>query len=611
MHTHGGLNQLVRQNSHVDFYVGLATSLIRSGPYYSTNVKSSERDIETLQSRCSAEGLAFLTKCLPKLGKALDQGMLNTQLSVPREFKRSSKNRGIPAFLQAYFKRVFNATGTLRDDADIVAVKFLRQVCFFLYKLELPYTREQETSVVEAFVRTEGELELELGGTVGDMVAAASYITRDVFAGFDPKDIVPRHGPGAVATGEHLDEKWDFSRLYNEIHQVYPYYEYFIVGGARELIDRLEWYKSLERRETGVAKVVLVPKDSRGPRLISCEPLEYQWIQQGLGRKIMCHLESFWMTKGHVNFTNQEVNRSIALESSKTLKYATLDLKEASDRVSLDLVRAVFKHCPELLRALEATRSSATTLPSGRVLPLKKFAPMGSALCFPVEAFCFWAIIVASLARRDRVSPSKSAESVFVYGDDIIVATEDADFCMQALESVGLLVNKSKSCIHGPFRESCGMDAFRGVQVTPIRCKAPWTGKSSDATAFASYVALRNNLASEGYTGAVLEYLEKHITRTYGKLPYGTKLAAYPCIHLLDAIEAEARNIASGFKHRVKQSLQRVEFLLSTFKSGKVVTRLDSWNRLLRDVVMGGGDTPSETVVPRSVKIKRRWTAVY
>lgn len=602
---------MVKQNSHVHFYVGLVVALIRSGPYYSTNVKSSERDVETIESRTLNEGLSFLTKCLPLLGKALDQGMMNTSLSVPREFKRSHQNRCIPAFLQAYFKLVFDECGCLRDEADVTAVEFLRQVCFFLYKLEQPYSPEQEASVIEAFVRTEGELELELGGKVGDMVAAASYITRDVFAGFDPKDIVPRHGPGAVATGERLEEKWHFARLYDGIHQMYPYYKYFVVGGARELVDRLDWYKSLERRETGVAKVVLVPKDSRGPRLISCEPLEYQWIQQGLGRKLMGHLESFWMTRGHVNFTNQEVNRQLALESSRTLEFATLDLKEASDRVSLELVQAVFKHCPELLRALEATRTSATLLPNGTVQSLKKFAPMGSALCFPVEAFVFWAVIVASLARRDRVSPSKSAEFVYVYGDDIIVPTADADFCMQALESVGLKVNASKSCIHGPFRESCGMDAFKGTQVTPIRCKAPWTGKSSDATAFASYVALRNNLAKRGYVGSVLEYLDSTIAKTYGRLPYGTPRASYPCIHVDDANEAEALNVAHGFKSRLQQSLQRVEFLLSTFKSGKVVTGLDGWHRLTRNIVMGAGDRPSETVVPRSVKIKRSWTAVF
>ena len=601
---------MASQNSHVDFYVGLLGSLIRSGPYYSTNVKSSERDLETLVSRTQTEGLSFLTKTLPRLGKALDQGMMTTRFSVPREFKRASKYSSIPAFLQAYFKRVVDIRGVLREDADPVAVEFVRQICFCLYKLELPYHPEQESSVVENFVRTESELELELGGETGDIVAAASYILREVFRDFDPKDIVPRHGPGAVATGERVEEKWQFARLYDKIHQVYPYYEYFVVGGARELVDRLEWYKSLRRIDTGTAKVVLVPKDSRGPRLISCEPLEYQWIQQGLGRKLMSHLESFWMTRGHINFTNQEINRQLALESSRTLEFATLDLKDASDRVSLQLVQELFKHAPELMRALEATRTTATTLPDGRVVQLKKFAPMGSALCFPVEATCFWAVLVAALARRDREAPKNVATRVFVYGDDIVVPTADAEFCMHVLESVRLKVNRDKSCIEGPFRESCGMDAFKGVQVTPIRCKAQWTGKSSDATAFVSYVSTANLLAERGY-GAASEYLFREIARVYGRLPYGTKLSSYPCIQLSDAIEAEARNIASGFKHRVQQSLQRVEFLLSTIKSGKVITALDSWMRLLRNNVMGAGDTPSETVIPRSVKIKRRWTPVY
>lgn len=598
------------QNSHVDEYVGLMCSLIRSGPLYTVGVKSFEKDVETVMSRTLTEGIQFMTKVMPALGKALDNGLGTGQFAVPREFKRSPKYRGVPAFLQAYFKLIFDSDGGLREDADLAAVKFLRQVCFLVYKLELPYSREQEASVVEAFVATEGELELELGGSVGDLVAAAGYISREVWQGFDPKDIVPRHGPGAVATGEKLDAKWRFSRLYREIHQVYPYYEYFVVGGARELIDRLEWYKSLERRTHGVAKVVLVPKDSRGPRLISCEPLEYQWVQQGLGRKMMCHLESFRMTKGHVNFTNQEINRGIALESSRTGEYATIDLKEASDRVSLELVREVFKHTPDLLKCLEATRSSATTLPDGRVLELRKFAPMGSALCFPVESFVFWALIVASLARRDRVPPSKSAEHVFVYGDDIIVKTEDAAYVMQVLESVRLRVNVAKSCIQGDFRESCGMDAFRGVQVTPLRAKTLWSGRKSDASALAAYVSLLNGFNAAGYTGAG-EYLCKMIEGVYGKLPYGTRYSSYPCIIVDDAIEAEARNIASGFKHRIQQNFQRVEFLLSVFKDGKVVTTLDSWTRLLRDMVMGGGDRPSEVVVPRSTKIKRRWTPVY
>jgi hypothetical protein len=182
------------------------------------------------------------------------------------------------------------------------------------------------------------------------------------------------------------------------------------VGGGKEIIDRVQWYRGLERLPAGTAKVVLVPKDSRGPRLISAEPLEYQWIQQGVGRSIVAHLEAHHLTKGRVNFTHQEVNRRLAQESSATLELATLDLKDASDRVSLELVRRVFKNTPELVRALEAIRTDATLLPDGRVQSLKKFAPMGSAVCFPVEAFVFWAILTASIP-CDKASSDAGGEA--------------------------------------------------------------------------------------------------------------------------------------------------------------------------------------------------------
>jgi hypothetical protein len=293
-----------------------------------------------MTSRCLHEGLSFLTKTLPLLGKALDHGLENSRFTIPRGFSHSSKNRSIPAFLQGYFNLVFDCEGILREGAPAEAVKFLRQVLFFAYKLEVPYSEETEERVISSFESTEAELEL-LDISSLDFTIERS-ITEFVFSDFDPMDIVPKHGPGAVATGERGDAKWDFSRKYHSIHQVYPYYDYFIVGGAREIGDRLRWYKSLQPLECGTAKVVLVPKDSRGPRLISCEPLEYQWIQQGLGRKLMSHFESFKLTRGNINFTHQDINRRLALESSISRRYATLDLKDASDRVSLQLVRAVF-----------------------------------------------------------------------------------------------------------------------------------------------------------------------------------------------------------------------------------------------------------------------------
>jgi hypothetical protein len=595
--------------SQAEFYLDLCTQLVRSDPLGTTSHSSLERDIETLRSRFLSEGLSFLTKTLPKLGKALDMGLVSSRFNRPREFKSSHSSASKPAFLQAYFNLVFGDDGLLRDEVPPLAVKHLRQVLFFAYKLELPYDSKLEAAVVSTFKETDSALELTECDDTGQLLDLCARITEGVFSDFDPKDILPRHGPGAVATGERLEEKWTFRRLYSQIHQVYPYYDFFIVGRGLELLDRKAWYMSLERLQEGTAKVVLVPKDSRGPRLISAEPLEYQWIQQGLGRSMVRHFESVCtLTKGHINFTSQDVNRSLALASSSSQDFATLDLKDASDRVSLELVRRVFGNTPELLRALEATRSSATLLPNGEVVSLKKFAPMGSALCFPVEAYIFWVLLVAAAVQEARMPLKQAVRSVYVYGDDIIIPTTWADRCMRVLESVGLLVNRQKSCITGFFRESCGMDAYNGVPVTPLRLRKQFTDLATDGTVLSSYCALANHLAQCNYEGAA-DLIWDRLERVYGKIPYGTSTSSFPCRIVAHPLQAEIRNLRS-FRRRWNRQFQRFEFLVASVLPVRRETKLDGWTRLLKTQVFPGDDDPSNVVLPRSTIIKRSWRAV-
>lgn len=592
-----------------EIYLSLCQQLLRSGPPCDHRSVNLRRDLETLESRFHAEGLSFLTKTLPRLGKWLDGVLVENTPSPPPGFATWKKS-SIPAFMQAYFRRVLGDDGRVLDDADPACVLHIRQVCFVLYKLELPYSAQAEDATVAAFVQTESDLDTLDLTPAEATIALASRITSSVFVGFDPMDITPRHGPGSVATGERLEEKWEFSRLFRPIHRVYPYYDYFVVGGSREILDRLDWYRSLDRRERGIAKVVLVPKDSRGPRLISCEPLEYQWIQQGLGRKISHFLEfGSRLTRGHVNFTNQEINRDHAMSSSRTQRYATIDLKDASDRVSLDLVRSVFRHQPKLLSCFEACRTSATLLPSGVVQDLKKFAPMGSALCFPVEAYIFWVICTAAVVSRLGLPLKKVAREIYVYGDDIVVPTAWVSCCIQHLEQVGLRVNHSKCCLRGSFRESCGMDAYRGVCVTPTRVKTPWSEKASDGRLYVSWLATSNELRCKGYDHAA-DLILGELSRIFGEIPRGTPFSAFPCVAVDSPEEAEAYN-GSKFRRRWNARYQRFEYRVLRTTSKHVVSGLDSWPRLLRNTVSPNSLDPSVIVVPRSMQIKRGWSAVY
>jgi len=595
--------------SQVCFYVDLLELMLRCNPCSAASSKSLERDVLTLRQRTTFEGLSFLTKTLPKLGKAFDLGLTSTLFKLPREFRCSHDNTNIPAFMQAYFNNVFDAHGVLREDADPAYVQHVRQVLYFAYKLALPFQKDQIASTLDAFISTDGELKLSLDDHAEQILAFASIITEDIFSDFDVRDISPRHGPGAVATGERLEHKWTFARLYNCIHQMFPYYDYFVVGGARELIDRLDWYKSLRRLDQGTAKVILVPKDSRGPRLISCEPLEFQWIQQGIGRGLVRHLESHPATRGQINFTYQSVNQELALSSSLDDQYSTLDLKDASDRVSLALVERVFEKTPLLLRGLLAARTSATKLPDGRVVSLNKYAPMGSALCFPTEAYVFWVLLVAAISRRFRLSRHEVGRLVYVYGDDIILPRDMAHYGIQSLEYFSLLVNRDKCCIQGPFRESCGTDAFKGVFVTPLRLRSLWSGRRSDGTAYASYVSLANALYAKGYK-MCSDFLWKELEKTYGVIPFGTSQAAYPCKIVISADEAEELN-SSLFRRRYSSRYQRFEFLMPRLSVRRKKTKLDGWLRMLRDLLSPSYEDPSTVVIPRSTLINRGWTPVY
>jgi hypothetical protein len=95
---------------------------------------------------------------------------------------------------------------------------------------------------------------------------------------------------------------------------------------------------------------------------------------------------------------------------------------------------------------------------------------MGNATTFPVQSLIFWAVCVATLESSGFHQPNE----VYVFGDDIIVPAVATPLIMETLAAYGLKVNQRKSFYIGAFRESCGVDAYKGVDVTPIRWKTTY-----------------------------------------------------------------------------------------------------------------------------------------
>jgi len=551
------------------------------------NTRALRLTCQKVKSRTRMEGLGFLTKTLPRLGKALDRA-LTGQIklnSTVHGFDTMSGSE-LPRFLGEFFSLVFRPDGAVLPHPCATSVRVLRQVLYLFYKYELPYTHEQEQQVVAKFERTEHDLTTsdarlrEIGVLVSEsctgymcagkapytlvqVAQRAQRLLKEVFARFDPKDIYPKHGPGSVATKQRLWDKYLWKNISAKITSVYPMDEYFYTS-LGHVCDVWQSFKGLTQEDLP-ARVVLVPKDSRGPRLISCEPVDFQWIQQGLGKAIVKLVESHWLTKANVRFTDQSPNRIGALSGSSNGRYATLDLNEASDRVSTDLVRLLFPS--DVFTYLESCRSSCTVLPDGRVLNLRKFAPMGSCLCFPILALTVWAILAAAAPdayTRDRI---------YVYGDDVIVPTAYAANAIEHLESFGLKINHDKSCTSGFFRESCGMDAFMGTDVTPVRIRTVWSS-APRADVYTSWIAYANSFYDKRYF-RTYDYIVSRLVSVYERIPDKDMQLACPSLR-------EAPDGAKKIRRRYNKSLQKLEYKVWDVSSPKIKKTIDGWSMLLR-----------------------------
>jgi hypothetical protein len=538
----------------------------------------------------------------------LEEGVLPAEHGFSR-----APGTAIPKFLQGLWRDVVGESGQLLPGfnwhrSHRKAVAALLQVSSLFSKYEGGFPKELIPEYIEDFVNTDHELEQVTLDPA--LISVARTIVAHVMCHVDLRDISPRHGPGAVASGERGTQKWQFARLLDAAHQAYPYYEFFVGGGVSELEDRLEWYMGLERVPSGTAKLLIVPKTTEKLRVISMEPLENMFLQQGQKDVLMRLLQSHPLTRGHVNFDDQTINRDLALVNSSTRDFATIDLSSASDRLSLELVEALFSKTESsrrALRYLKATRSTHTKLPDGRLVELRKWAPMGSATTFPVQSICFFALCVAAISIATNKTYQEVVESVYVYGDDIIVKSCHVQCVAEALTGVGLKVNLHKSFSKGYFRESCGMYAYQGTNVTPIRFKSLFPRTRADGRGISSWLSYAHALELNEYPKTA-EVIYTAIEGLIGELPYGFESCGYFC----RLAHSHWMLRASGHKMRWNKKLQRLEIrALGVAGRLKPVSFSDDWQRLLRDLLVSYRDSdPTMESVARSSRTRTAWHPV-
>jgi len=520
----------------------------------------------------------------------------------------------------------------MRSVVDPLSLKYLRQLLLFSYKALVTHDRKTTKASFIQFASTNDQVR-QFGNSLGErsprLLNQVRKHVQSVLYCLHEKDIIPFHGPGASATPKGVPwRKW-----YTQIEQCYPYDDYFsLYMSAEAAITREQ-----PTDEHIQANLIAVPKDSRGPRLICVHPAESIWIQQGLRvqlERAISRRRSSWgpWPCGHVHFDDQSINGRMALLSSKSRKYATLDMKEASDRVSESLVQILFGRkykwfgcCRAQKYRIKDPHMGAPELADPRVGPaiddIHSYAPMGNATTFPVQSLVFWAICVASMQSRGFRQPN----SVFVFGDDIIVPTAQAPYIIEDLESFGLLVNRTKSFWQGGFRESCGVDAFNGIDVTPVRWKTRLDAEGISGLQSLSDIALR--LRKAGYEEAAIT--------AYGLLRQRAKQFGIGQVFITNdpnhggiaeyVAGMDSMVFRDAFWHRDSQwfatpvtRVREVEVIrqhnkIKNVAHGQVTPRLHGWIHVLESLTslerLGRSNVPDRRV-SRRVMLQRGWTPV-
>lgn len=267
------------------------------------------------------------------------------------------------------------------------------------------------------------------------------------------------HGPGAVRDGSTGREKWLFDSI----------------PGLPSTLYRSQhgYLKQSGADGEPSSKLAIVPKDFRGHRLICVEPKEFMFYQQGLLRVLTQLVHNHPLTKGCIDFRNQVKSQRLSRNSG----FATIDLKDASDRVSLRLAKLLIPH--ELLSLATVARSRSVVLPDDEIEGYQTLFTMGNALCFPFETLIFWALTLATMLFEEHQCTLSEPDILSflvkrrlrVFGDDIIVPRKYYDSVCTTLSRCGLIVNYSKSCCRTPVREACGSWYYYGIDCRIVRLK--------------------------------------------------------------------------------------------------------------------------------------------
>ncbi|UJQ85536.1 MAG: putative replicase protein [Alehxovirus fundihabitans] len=615
--------------SYEDYLLGYYGAMLSDiARHHPSLQKECDRDNKRLLSAVKQHGLHFLCEVLPSFGKHFDQCLSKGRLTPSGlcHFRPFRKGGSIPRLFKGLILRVFDHSGELRSVPDVQAIRDVRQLCFAAKRLRIPCPDSKTWEQVYEFFKTDSEIvQPSLNWDVGDFSSdscgllqlgddllskpggplftggeptASSTIDRECIdfvqrtadciaaqiGRFDPFDWKPRHGPGAVADLKDKSYKYDFPNWPPKLEKEFPNAEFGFSNVLHflDLSSHLDRGSRLPLEHEPPARLIAVPKSYSGPRLIAAEPVAHQFCQQAISSFLMSRVRET-ISGQFISFNDQTKNASLALEASLDGSLSTIDLSSASDRMSCWLVERIFRRSPSLLDAFYAVRTRWIRQDLDRTLPtysrLNKFSTMGSAVTFPVQSIVFLCIAIGTTLYERRSLPTYASirslrGQVRVFGDDIIVPTYASGMTVAALEHFGFKVNRAKTFCSGRFRESCGMEAFGGEDITKVSLLSP--PSVSKPESILSSIDTHNNLVNRGWY-CTADYIKTSVDKM--------KRYCFPLVGLDSGAIGWSTFSDIGthfFKRRWNPDLQRREILVTQPRGCASRTPVDSNSVILQ-----------------------------
>lgn len=183
-----------------------------------------------------------------------------------------------------------------------------------------------------------------------------------------------------------------------------------------------------------------VPKNNLVDRPICVEPVANILTQRRVGLGIRASLQKIGVDLNVTAMLHRDV---ISIP-----RYATIDLKNASDRISIRLVKYLLPS--RVYQVIEQSRSEMTLGLDDQFYLINKISSMGNGFTFELMSLILYALC------RSHTSDCS------VFGDDIVVPNDVAPEVIKDLENGGFVVNMKKTHINDTYRESCGAHFIDG-----------------------------------------------------------------------------------------------------------------------------------------------------